>query len=139
MHLIKYPGWQALISKAPAPLELSELEATPPPGTVIARLDDLPEHGGKEIIFTEGRFRTSIFIQKTEASLSVFLNFCPHAGTPLNMFDEKFMDLKGKHLLCRTHGALFDPGTGKCVRGPCKGKYLRPIAHHIENGEIISA
>lgn len=133
------PDGRALTGKPPAPLPLSDLEATPAPGTLLAKIDDLPSHGGKEIVFTEGRFRTSIFIQKTGDDISVFLNFCPHAGTPLNMFDEKFMDLKGKYLLCRTHGALFNPKTGKCVRGPCKGKYLRPIAHVLENGSIYSA
>ncbi len=124
---------------APDPIELSDLEATPPAGTLLAMLDELPDHGGKEIIFTEDRFRTSIFIQKTEAGVGVFLNFCPHAGTPLNMFNEKFMDLRGKYLLCRTHGAMFDPKDGKCVQGPCKGKYLRSVAHTIKDGAIYSA
>lgn len=123
----------------PAPLSLSDLEATPPAGTLLVRLEDLPDHGGKELIFTEGRFRTSIFIQKTAESVSVFLNFCPHAGTPLNMFDDKFMDLQNRFLLCRTHGAQFDPSTGKCVRGPCKGRYLRTISHRIRDGAVYSA
>lgn len=127
------------MADAPAPLHLEDLEATPPAGTLLARIDDLPDHGGKELIFKEGRFRTSIFIQKTGNSVSVFLNYCPHAGTPLNMFDENFMDTAGKNLLCRTHGALFEPKSGKCVRGPCKGKYLRTIAHTIEGGAIYSA
>ena len=127
------------MAKAPVPLELEDLEATPPAGTLLARIDELPDHGGKELIFKEGRFRTSIFIQKTGDHVSVFLNFCPHAGTPLNMFDENFMDTAGRHLLCRTHGALFEPKSGKCVRGPCKGKYLRTIAHTIENDAIYSA
>lgn len=122
----------------PSPLELSDLEATPAAGTLLARIDDLPDHGGRELIFTEGQFRTSIFIQKTGDTVAVFLNFCPHAGTPLNLFDDKFTDLKGKHLLCRTHGALFDPKSGKCVRGPCKGKYLRSIAHTVKDGAIYS-
>lgn len=126
------------MANAPDPLELSDLDATPPPGTLLARLDDLPDHGGKELIFSEGRFRTSIFIQKTKDGVGVYLNFCPHAGTPLNLFDEKFMDLRGRHLMCKTHGALFNPQTGKCVRGPCKGKYLRSIAHRIEDGAIYS-
>ncbi len=127
------------MAKAPAPLQLEDLEATPPAGTLLARLDELPDHGGKELIFQEGRFRTSIFIQKTGDNVSVFLNFCPHAGTPLNLFDENFMDTAGKNLLCKTHGALFDPKSGKCVRGPCKGKYLRSIAHVLEDGAIYSA
>lgn len=126
------------MTQPPGFLHLSDLEATPPSGTLLARIKDLPDHGGTEIIFTEGRFRTSIFIQKTGADIRVFLNFCPHAGTPLNMFDDRFMDTQGTRLLCRTHGALFDPKNGKCVRGPCKGDYLRQIAHEIKEGGIYS-
>ena len=127
------------MAKPPPALALADLEATPPAGTLLMKLEDLPDHGGKEIIFTEGRFRTSIFVQRVGETIGVFLNFCPHAGTPLNMFDEKFMDMRGKHLLCGTHGATFDPKDGKCVRGPCKGKYLRAIAHTVKDGALYSA
>jgi nitrite reductase/ring-hydroxylating ferredoxin subunit len=119
-------------------LSLTDLEASPPPGTLLARLEDLPSHGGKEIIFTEDRFRTSIFIQKINAEIRVFLNYCPHAGTPLNMFDDRFLDMQGTQILCRTHGALFDPISGKCTRGPCKGDHLRQIAHEIKDGGVYS-
>lgn len=125
-------------SSPPSPIELSELEATPPAGSLIVKLDELPEHGGKEIIYTEDRFRTSIFVQKSDEGVEVFLNLCPHAGTPLNLFDDRFLDLKGKSILCRTHGALFDTKSGKCTRGPCKGEYLRKVAHVVKEGAIYS-
>lgn len=123
----------------PAALALEDLEGTPPPGTLLVRIDQLSEHGGKEIVFTEGGFRTSIFVQQVGDDIRVFLNYCPHAGTPLNMFDDKFTDTSGRRLLCRTHGALFDPLSGLCVRGPCKGRYLRPIAHTVKDNCIYSA
>ena len=124
--------------QTPEPLVLSDLEGTPPPGTMLLQLTDLPEHGGKEVIFTEDRFRTSIFVQKTDDTVAVFLNHCPHAGTPLNMLGDRFLDMRGKNILCRTHGATFNRTSGKCINGPCKGEYLRPIAHRIENGAIYS-
>lgn len=128
-----------MTEQPPTPLALEDLEATPPAGTLLAKLDDLPAHGGKEIVFTEGQFRTSIFIQRFQGEIRVYLNYCPHAGTPLNMFNERFLDTAGRRLLCRTHGALFDPLSGKCLRGPCKGRYLRPIAHIVTDGAIYSA
>lgn len=123
----------------PAPLSLSDLEGTPPTGSFLCRVDELPSHGGKEIIFSEGRYRTSIFIQKTDDNIAVFLNHCPHAGTPLNLFGDRFLDVRGQNILCRTHGATFDRLSGKCVAGPCKGRYLQPIAYRITKGEIVSA
>lgn len=123
---------------APSPLKLSDLEGTPPAGTLLFNIADLPEHGGKEIMFTEGQSRTSIFIQKTNDTIAVFLNHCPHAGTPLNMLGDRFLDMRGKNILCRTHGATFDREDGKCIAGPCKGRYLTPIACRVENGAVIS-
>ena len=119
-------------------MELSELPAGPKAGSCLGHINDLPDHGGKELIFTEGMFRTSILVQKTAAHISVFVNHCPHAGTPLNMFGDRFLDVPGKHLICRTHGALFDPVSGICVRGPCKGDSLRPVAHIIKGDYIYS-
>lgn len=122
----------------PDSLYLSDLEGTPPSGTILCQLNDLPAHGGKEIIFTEGRLRTSIFVQKTADTIAVFLNHCPHAGTPLNMLGDRFLDMRGQNILCRTHGATFNRITGECIAGPCKGHYLTPIAHRVENGAVIS-
>jgi nitrite reductase/ring-hydroxylating ferredoxin subunit len=31
------------------------------------------------------------------------------------------------HFLCIHHGALFEPATGRCVRGPCDGDALRRL------------
>lgn len=126
------------MKQAPSVIALADMEAGPPSGTLLAHIADLPEHGGKEVIFTDGPFRTSVFIQKMDENIGVFINQCPHAGTPLNMFGDKFLNLSGKKIICRTHGALFDPITGQCVRGPCKGDYLRPVAFRIEGGAIIS-
>lgn len=120
------------------PIELSALPAGPEKDTHLIALDDLPDHGGKELIYTEGSLRTSILVQKTGSEVGVFLNQCPHAGAPLNMFGDRFLDMSGKHLICRTHGALFNPLSGACVRGPCKGQSLRPIAHTVRDGSIYS-
>jgi len=127
-----------LKQSAPCPLSLADLEGAPPTGTLLLNVADLPDHGGKEVIFAEGRLRTSIFVQKTGDAIAVFLNHCPHAGTPLNMLGDRFLDMRGKNILCRTHGAIFDRTSGECIGGPCKGRYLTPIAYRIENGAVIS-
>lgn len=122
----------------PTPLYLADLPAGPPAGTKLCDLADLPDHGGKEIIFREDRFRVSVFIQRKDGLIKVFDNRCPHAGTPLNMFDENFLNTEKTHLICRTHGALFDHGSGKCMSGPCKGDYLREVAVDIRGTTIFT-
>ena len=123
----------------PTPLELEDLPAGPPTGTLLVRLDDLPAHGGKELVFRDGTMVLRLLLQRTDNGVVVFENRCPHAGTPLNMFDDKFLDISGKRLLCRTHGALFDMTSGLCVRGPCKGDHLRSVQVEMKDGAIYSA
>lgn len=102
---------------------------------IIADVSDIASHGGLGLEF--GHFR--MLVQRFEDQIVAFENRCPHAGTPLDLFEDRFTDIRGEKLLCRTHGALFDPVGGRCIKGPCKGKYLRRIAIKIENGHIIAA
>ncbi len=121
------------------PLHLEDVPGGPDAGTLIATLDDIPEHGGKDVIFTEGRHRINIFIQKYGGVYHVFENRCPHAGTRLNLFGDRFLNLDGNALLCRTHGALFNPESGICTLGPCKKQSLRKIAFTIKDGALYTA
>lgn len=124
--------------RGPVPAHLEDMPAGPDAGTLIVHLDALPDHGGKDILFTDGNHRLQLLVQKFKGQIFVFENRCPHAGTPLNLFNDRFLDTSGSRLICRTHGALFDPESGKCVRGPCKGQYLRPVHVEIRDGGVYS-
>jgi len=53
-----------------------------------------------------------------------YRNRCPHRGTELDWQPGEFFDEHKTHLVCATHGALFQVDTGKCVSGPCVGQSL---------------
>jgi nitrite reductase/ring-hydroxylating ferredoxin subunit len=53
-----------------------------------------------------------------------YINRCPHAGTPLDLWPNEFFTEDARHLICATHGAIFVPDTGACVGGPCIGARL---------------
>jgi nitrite reductase/ring-hydroxylating ferredoxin subunit len=38
--------------------------------------------------------------------------------------------------MCATHGALYEPTTGHCAGGPCRGGRLRKIAVVEHDGKI---
>ena len=57
-----------------------------------------------------------------------YLNRCPHQGTELDWLPGVFLDQSGRYLQCATHGALFEPGSGLCVSGPCRGESLASIS-----------
>ncbi|NVJ98863.1 MAG: Rieske 2Fe-2S domain-containing protein [Alphaproteobacteria bacterium] len=125
--------------KAPKALFLEDMPAGPPTGTLLAKLDDLPDHGGKDLLFYDGKHRLQLIIQRMGEQVYVYENRCPHAGTPLNLFNDQFLDHSGTRLICRTHGALFEPHNGLCVLGPCKGMHLRPVHFELRDGAIFSA
>lgn len=68
-----------------------------------------------------------------------YVNRCPHAGTDLNWQDDQFMTDDEQYLMCFTHGALFEPETGKCVAGPCAGASLGEVPLEVENGKVYLA
>jgi nitrite reductase/ring-hydroxylating ferredoxin subunit len=39
-------------------------------------------------------------------------------------------------LICATHGALYEPDSGVCIDGPCRGTRLAPVAMNERGGGI---
>lgn len=66
-----------------------------------------------------------------------FVNRCPHQGTELDWEPGEFFEAAGLYLVCATHGALFEPGTGRCIAGPCRGASLERLAIVERNGEVF--
>lgn len=65
-----------------------------------------------------------------------YLNLCPHLGIELNWLPGRFMDTENLFIQCSTHGALFKPGNGECIAGPCQGDALTPLKIRLQNGEV---
>ncbi|WP_418119122.1 Rieske (2Fe-2S) protein [Variovorax sp. 350MFTsu5.1] len=69
------------------------------------------------------------FAVRWQGAVHAYLNQCPHAGGPLD-FEGQVLESSGRFLMCARHGAIFEPDTGKCVGGPCRGARLTPVAVH---------
>lgn len=68
--------------------------------------------------------------------IKAYRNRCPHAGSQLDWIEGDFFDESGEYLICATHGAMFDPLTGKCVRGPCAGDSLESLSIQISETDL---
>ena len=66
----------------------------------------------------------------------VYINSCPHIGTPLDFHAGKFLSRDSKHIICSTHGALFEIESGYCIFGPCRNSYLEGVPVAVSNGEV---
>ena len=108
---------------------------TPKSGITLCALDEIPDPGAVGIELDNGG---DILIARLGATLSAYVNECPHQGTPLETFPNRFLTRDKQHLLCSPHGARFRIDNGICVRGPCKGEALRPIRIKISGGKVVT-
>ena len=82
-------------------------------------------------------FTPAAFAVRHCGAVRAFVNRCPHAGTELDWNPGEFFDETQLYLMCATHGALFEPGNGYCVAGPCRGASLEPLAVAERDGQVI--
>ena len=95
--------------------------------------------GGKGLRFVVSAFqgKYSAFVVRHRSGLSAFLNICAHMDLELDWVAGRFFDSEGHHLICSTHGALYDPVSGLCVKGPCRGAYLKPVAVRESSDQVF--
>ncbi len=113
--------------------------ARPQPGVRLCALDEIKDPGAKGFRFREGDYLFLGFIVRREGQVRGYVDRCPHAGTPLALIGDRFLTREGDLILCSTHGALFRPGDGICLAGPCAGLALAAWPVVIEDGEVVTA
>jgi nitrite reductase/ring-hydroxylating ferredoxin subunit len=79
------------------------------------------------------------FVVHHDAGYAAYVNRCPHVGTPLDLWPNEFLSEDGQTLVCATHGALFEPRTGRCTDGPCAGDALTPLPVRVDGEAIVVA
>jgi nitrite reductase/ring-hydroxylating ferredoxin subunit len=103
----------------------------------ICQLTELTDPGSRAFSVGNGDWPLRGFIVRVGDTAFAYLNRCPHAGHPLNMRPDEFLNSDRSLILCRSHGALFEPTNGRCVAGPCAGQLLRELPLRIEAGLVI--
>ncbi len=111
----------------------------PRPGTVLCRLDDLPDPGARGFTFGEGRLAFEMFVVRRGDRAWGYVNDCPHAHTTLEFMPDRFLDSAGLDIICSTHGARFAVEDGRCLIGPCRGQALTALPVAIVDGSITIA
>ena len=80
--------------------------------------------------------RTTGFAVRYNGNVYAFVNQCAHVPVELDWNEGDFFDLTKNYLICATHGAHYQPDTGYCVMGPCKGRSLKAIHVTERDGGI---
>ena len=104
--------------------------------TPVCRTDEIAEGQARGFLIGEGSARRDVILLRCSGALRVYVNSCPHQGSPLETFPDRFLSHDGSLLICSTHGARFRVDDGYCVSGPCEGKSLRALAFVIIDGAV---
>ncbi len=103
---------------------------------IIATEADVTE--GKVITFgyrQDGIRREGILL-RTKAGLRCYENLCRHLPVKLDSGTRQFLSREKKLILCQSHGALYEPETGLCTRGPCEGASLNVLPVEMREGKV---
>ena len=106
---------------------------------LLCKISDIPDGGAKGIVIGSGRDVLDVIVLRRGHKIFAYVNRCPHQGTPLETFPDRFLDQSGELLVCSTHGARFRVKDGKCVEGPCEGASLEPLRVKVSDGKIMLA
>jgi nitrite reductase/ring-hydroxylating ferredoxin subunit len=100
---------------------------------------------GKYVEISCGRTR-SVLVGVARGRLTAWANACLHQPLPLDVaHDPEWiapgvraapMDEGRVHLVCHSHGAIYRPGDGYCVSGPCDGQTLVRFSVTDEEGAL---
>ena len=107
---------------------------------MLCRVDEIPDGTSKGFPPPPGgssaRWQAGLFAVRQGEAVFVYVNSCPHIGTPLDWVPDRFLSADGSLIVCATHGAGFRITDGTCVCGPCIGDRLEPVVIEIRDGTI---
>jgi nitrite reductase/ring-hydroxylating ferredoxin subunit len=101
----------------------------------LCRVEDIPDGASKGFPAPSGGF-VGLLAVRQGAAIHVYVNSCPHIGTPLDWLPGRFLSADGSRIVCATHGAEFRIADGECLRGPCFGERLERVTVEIEDGTV---
>jgi nitrite reductase/ring-hydroxylating ferredoxin subunit len=101
------------------------------------RFDEVTSGQTRKFRLECGDRRVNGFVVNHAGDIHAYQNRCPHVGTPLDLWENEFLSEDGRRIVCATHGAIFDPPTGRCTAGPCAGDSLRRLPVRREGDELV--
>ncbi len=103
---------------------------------LIGTVQEIQKSRSKKFMFKENRIETEGFAIFYKGQFHAYVNRCKHVTLPLDFGDNDFFTDDHKFLLCKNHGALYEPATGECVAGPCIGAFLDPLPTEVKTNNL---
>lgn len=91
---------------------------------------------GSGVRFGLGGAQQPAFVIRIGGSIRAYLNRCGHIPVELDWPEGQFLDDEARFIQCATHGAIYDPHTGACAGGPCRGQGLVALICEERDGQV---
>ena len=106
-------------------------------GRAVAKIDELLPGGVKKFWLICEKYRIDGFLVNDGGQFHAYVNRCRHMPTPLDFIRDRFLSEDRRHLMCYTHGALYEFATGLCIEGPCKGESLYRLPVRVDREDVL--
>ena len=113
------------------------VDAAPPGALPLCAGADLAE-AGRACVFDVrlwGR-PARAFALRFDGRVVAYMNRCAHVPTEMDWQPGEFLDSQRQFILCAMHGAVYEPTTGQCISGPCRGARLMAITVVERGGQV---
>jgi nitrite reductase/ring-hydroxylating ferredoxin subunit len=90
----------------------------------IAAVKDVKEGQSLKFEIPRKDRKSEAFVIKKNGKFYSYLNLCRHWTVGLDFDDNDFFSEDKEWLVCKNHGAIYEPDTGICNGGPCGGAAL---------------
>ncbi|MEW6292410.1 MAG: Rieske 2Fe-2S domain-containing protein [Pseudomonadota bacterium] len=116
-----------------------QLPGAPAPGTVLARLEAVPDGGALLANLGAEAAPFKIILLRSGRAVFAYVNRCAHFGVPLAEKTEHLGIRPHESIRCCVHYARYRWRDGSCESGECEGAGLLPISLVVRDGLIAIA
>jgi nitrite reductase/ring-hydroxylating ferredoxin subunit len=96
------------------------------------------EHGeARKFPYVRGEEVAEGFVLRVGEELVAYRNLCAHWHVDLDMGEGTFWSERMGRIYCKTHGAMYEPQSGICDRGPCVGGQLEKFGVRVEGDDAL--
>lgn len=106
------------------------------PGDSVCASNQLQEGRGLRFLVEHNGRSSPAFVVRYAGRAFAYLNRCAHKLVELDWQEGEFFDAGQHYLVCATHGAMYDPASGVCAGGPCRGARLTAIPVFEADGSV---
>jgi nitrite reductase/ring-hydroxylating ferredoxin subunit len=104
----------------------------------VGKVGDLAPGTTRKFLLPTAGEPTEAFLVNVAGTLYGWVNRCRHVEITMDWVEGRFLDESGRYVVCATHGALYEPDTGKCISGPPFGRFLISVPLRVDGDRVLA-